>query len=87
MHIYVGRVNDEIVCGAMAYEGDYSVGMYTVFTLPSFRRRGYGEAIAWAVVCAFPALAVTTEPSESSTGIYQRMGFKEVGKYRIWSDT
>ncbi len=63
MHIYADRVNDEIVCGAMAYEGDCSVGMYTVFTLAGFRRRGYGEAIAWAVVSAFAALAVTTEPS------------------------
>ena len=85
MHVFAGRVDEEIVCGSMAYEGERSVGIYALSTLPEFRRRGYGVAISWAAISAFPNKATTTEPSESSASIFREFGFEEVGKYKSWT--
>jgi GNAT superfamily N-acetyltransferase len=68
----------------MACVSSTVVGVYSVATVPAFRRRGFGEAVTWAAVAADPALPAILQPSPEGAALYRRMGFVPVDRYTKW---
>ena len=63
------------------------VGVYGVAVDAAYRRRGIGEALTrWTCVTGAQAGArfAYLQPSEMGEGLYRRMGFEEVGGYRMY---
>ena len=85
MHIYIARApSGEVAGGSMAYVAAGVVGVYSVSTRPEFRRKGYGEALTRAALGSAPSLPAVLQPSEMGRAMYERMGFREVGKVTNW---
>jgi len=64
---------------------DGFVGVYAVATTPSARGRGYGEALTWAAVASEPNLPATLQASEMGRPIYERMGFRTMASFTVWT--
>lgn len=63
-------------------------GIVYVGTVPEARGRGFGQAVVWAAIAAgralgLPASALWATPM--GRPMYERMGFRPVTDYRIWS--
>jgi GNAT superfamily N-acetyltransferase len=59
------------------------VGVYSLGTLPEFRRRGYGEAILRAAVAGIQE-PIVLESTEAGYPLYRRLGFREVTKFTVY---
>lgn len=83
----LGRVDDEpVACGLLVRSGDVA-GVYSIAVLPDRRRRGYGEAMTWAVLRAGRAHGATIGALQSSPmgfSVYERMGFETVVEYHTF---
>jgi hypothetical protein len=84
MHLFVRRDGGRVVSGSIACVSSGVVGVYSVATVPAFRRRGYGEQVTWAAVRSEPSLPAILQPSEEGAALYRRMGFGPVGRYTKW---
>ena len=84
MHVLIGRVDDEVVSGAMAYVSDGVLGIYGVGTVPAFRGHGHASALTRACMAIEPMLPTTLQPSMEATALYRRLGFTEVGRFTHW---
>lgn len=84
MHVLIGRVDGEVVSGAMAYVGSGVVGIYGVGTVPGRRRRGYARALTGACLSLEPMMPATLQPSGEASAMYRRMGFTEIGAFTHW---
>jgi GNAT superfamily N-acetyltransferase len=84
MRFFVRRSGGHVVSGSIACVSSGVVGVFAVATVPSFRRRGYGEEVTWAAVQAEPSLPAMLQPSEDGAALYRRMGFEPVGRYTKW---
>jgi ribosomal protein S18 acetylase RimI-like enzyme len=62
------------------------VGVYSVATLPGFRRRGYGESLLRAAVAANSATRkpIVLQSTEAGYALYRRMGFRDVTKFTVY---
>ena len=74
---------DPVVCG-LGWRTGRTIGVYSIATVPSARRRGYGAAMTARVVadgadagCDVAAL----QASEMGRPIYERQGFRTVVRY------
>ena len=84
--IYVAYDGEQAVSAAMAWRGDYAVGIFNVATPPEFRSRGYGRAVTTgAIEAAFEAGADLAWLQASPLGqpVYQAMGFRQVATYLL----
>jgi len=90
---YVGYVDGEPVVTAATMvdsgAGSGVVGVYNVATLPSHRRRGYGEAL---VRHALDAVAKETgirrtilQSTKTGLALYQQMGYRAVTKVSVYA--
>jgi predicted acetyltransferase len=64
-----------------------TAGIYNVATLPSHRKRGYGEAMTWRAVAGGAAAGCDVailQASQMGRPIYERMGFRLVAPYRTF---
>jgi hypothetical protein len=84
MHLFVRRDGGRVVSGSIGCVSSGVVGVYSVATVPAFRRRGYGEQVTWAAVGSAPSLPAILQPSEEGAALYRRMGFAPVGRYTKW---
>jgi Acetyltransferase (GNAT) family len=84
MHLFVRRDGGRVVSGSIACVSSGVVGVYSVATVPAFRRRGYGEQVTWAAVGSAPSFPAILQPSEEGAALYRRMGFAPVGRYTKW---
>jgi hypothetical protein len=84
IQVFVRRNGRRVVSGAMACISSGVVGVYSVATVPAFRRRRYGEEVTWAAVAADPSLPAILQPSPEGAALYRRMGFVPVGRYTKW---
>ena len=87
MAIFVGRVEAKVVSVGMSYASAGVVGIYGIATLPAYRRRGYGEAITRAAIGFAPQVRAVLDPSPLGAGLYRRLGFRSVGRFRRWVST
>ncbi len=61
------------------------LGVYSISTLPTARRRGIGAAITARTVAAAPDLPAVLQPSEMAEPIYRRLGFERFTTFRTWT--
>ena len=55
-----------------------------VATQPHARRRGYGAALTWQATLAEPSLPAILEASDDGRPVYERMGYRQVGRMSVW---
>jgi GNAT superfamily N-acetyltransferase len=84
LHAWVGYVDDRPVTRSAAQVGPDITGVYYVATLPEYRGRGYGAAMTEVAATADPTLPAVLESSAIGYGVYQRMGFRDVGMCALW---
>jgi hypothetical protein len=84
MRIFVRRVGGRVVSGSIACVSSGVIGVFSVATVPAFRRRGYGEEVTWAAVRSEPSLPAILQPSVEGAALYRRMGFEPVDRYTKW---
>jgi GNAT superfamily N-acetyltransferase len=86
--IYVGSVDGDPVVSGLGWRTGRTIGVYSIATIPSARRRGYGAAMTARVV-ADGALAgcdaAALQASELGRPIYERLGFRIVVKYDAYA--
>jgi GNAT superfamily N-acetyltransferase len=82
--VYVGFADGSPVASALGWRTGRTIGVYSIATVPSARRRGYGAAMTARVVadgidagCDVAAL----QASEMGRPIYERQGFRTVVRY------
>jgi ribosomal protein S18 acetylase RimI-like enzyme len=87
MRLFVGYAKGEPVATAEAFLSEEVVGIYSVATLASHRRRGIGSAMtARAIREGFEAgkrLAVL-QASADGRGIYERLGFRAACEFTVF---
>lgn len=81
---FAGYVGDDLVSVAAALTCDDVLDVTYVATRPEARRRGYGTAVTWAATLAEPSLPAVLEASDEGRPVYERMGFREVGRMSLW---
>ena len=82
--VYVGYADGDPVVSGLGWRTGRTIGVYSIATVPSARRRGYGAAMTARVVadgadagCDVAAL----QASEMGRPIYERQGFRTVVRY------
>ncbi len=86
---YVGYHEGEPVCTAATVTGSGVVGLYNVGTLPSYRRKGFGEVMvrhalerAWAEHGRLPSILQSTP---AGLRMYERMGYRAVTRITVFA--
>lgn len=80
----LGRLDGQPVSGVFTFNNGTMLGIYALFTLPGARRKGYGEAVVAAALADESDLPVCTNASSMSRGLFERLGFRSVGKRTVW---
>jgi GNAT superfamily N-acetyltransferase len=87
--VYVGYADGEAVVSGLGWRTGRTIGVYSIATIQSARRRGYGAAMTGRVVadgvvagCDVSAL----QASEMGRPIYERLGFRIVVRYAAYAD-
>ena len=88
--VYVGYADGRPVVSGLGWRTGRTIGVYSIATVPSARRRGYGAAMTARVVtdgvaegCDVAAL----QASEMGRPIYERLGFRTVVSYAAYADS
>ena len=85
MALWLGRVDGVAVSAAMSYRTDHAVGIFGVATIEPARGRGYASALTRRAVLPESGLpAVLNTDSEVAARVYERLGFRVVGKCPQW---
>jgi ribosomal protein S18 acetylase RimI-like enzyme len=85
MRMWLGRVVGRAVAASMSYRTDRAVGIFGVTTVSSARGRGYGTALTRAALLADTRLPAVLAPSPQAERLYQRLGFRRVGRLQKWA--
>lgn len=87
--VYVGYADGEPVASALGWRTGRTIGVYSIATVATARRRGYGAAMTARVMadgvdagCDVAAL----QASELGRPIYERLGFRTVVRYAAYGD-
>jgi GNAT superfamily N-acetyltransferase len=87
--VYVGYAHDDPVVSGLGWRTGPTIGVYSIATIESARRRGYGAAMTARVmadgVVAGCDVAVL-QASEMGRPIYERLGFQTVVRYAAYID-
>jgi GNAT superfamily N-acetyltransferase len=87
--VYVGYAGGDPVVSGLGWRTGRTIGVYSIATIQSARRRGYGAAMTARVV-ADGALAgcdaAALQASEMGRPIYERLGFRTVITYAAYTD-
>ncbi|MCC6178228.1 MAG: GNAT family N-acetyltransferase [Chloroflexi bacterium] len=84
MRFWGGYVGEEVAAVAVAIMCEHHTDVFYIATQAAHRRRGYGAALTWTATLADPALPAVLEASDDGRPIYERMGFREVGRMSLW---
>jgi GNAT superfamily N-acetyltransferase len=87
--VYVGYADGEPVASGLGWRTGRTIGVYSIATIASARRRGYGAAMTARVMadgvtagCDVAAL----QASEMGRPTYERLGFRTVVRYAAYAD-
>lgn len=87
--VYVGHADGDAVVSGLGWRTGRTIGVYSIATVESARRRGYGAAMTARVMadgvsagCDVAAL----QASELGRPIYERLGFQTVLRYVPYAD-
>ena len=84
---YIGWLGSEPVASASTVTSGCTVGLYQVATIPGFRRKGLGDALARHALEAAAAQGAEEAALQSTSmgfRIYRRVGFESAFSYRTW---
>lgn len=83
---FVGLVEGRPVSIVALVEAAGALGVYSLGTLPAFRRQGYGEALLRAVAGALPKVPerIVLQSTEAGYALYKRMGFRDAAKFTVY---
>jgi GNAT superfamily N-acetyltransferase len=81
---YVGFLNGKAITTAAAMLTGGVVGLYSVATLPAFRRLGYAEAIMRRVIEEARAEGTVLQSTRSGLSLYERMGYRMVTNFNVY---
>ncbi len=84
---WLGSVDGRPVATARLHTAAGVAGIYTVITVEDARRRGYGEAMTRVALHAARDAGLriaTLQASDAGRGIYERIGFREVCRFRLF---
>jgi ribosomal protein S18 acetylase RimI-like enzyme len=85
---FIGFHRDTAVCTTALVDGGGVIGIYSVGTLPGYRRRGFAEALMRGVLAEKSAKTGVTRYALQSTRagyeMYRRMGFQDVGRFAVY---
>ena len=85
---YVGLVNGRPAAIVATVVTSGAIGVYSLATDPSLRRRGYGEAIMRAAVDQVRERTgidkVVLQSTEAGYPLYRRMGFRDVTRFTVY---
>jgi GNAT superfamily N-acetyltransferase len=87
--IYVGYADGNPVVSGLGWRTGSTVGVYSIATIPSARRRGYGAAMTARVVADGELAgcdAAALQESEMGRPIYERLGFRTVITYAAYAN-
>jgi GNAT superfamily N-acetyltransferase len=79
-----GYVDGRVASVSAAVIGETHTDVFYVATQPAFRGRGYGAALTWKATLAEPSLPAILEASEDGRPVYERMGYREIGRMSLW---
>ena len=87
--VYVGYANGDPVVSGLGWRTGRTVGVYSIATIESARRHGYGaamtaRAVADGVVAGCEVAAL--QASEMGRPVYERLGFRTVVRYAAYVD-
>ena len=87
--LYVGYADGAPVVSGLGWRTGRTIGVYSIATIASARRRGYGAAmtarvVADGVVAGSDVAAL--QASELGRPIYERLGFRTVVRYTAYAD-
>ena len=83
--VYVGYADGTPVVSGLGWRSGRTIGVYSIATVESARRRGYGAAMTARVVADGAAAGcdvAALQASEMGRPIYERQGFRTVVRYR-----
>ena len=83
---WVGWVGERPVTTTRLHTGAGVAGIYAVVTVDDARRRGYGAAVTRHVLHASVAAGIriaTLQASTAGKGVYERIGFRQLCRYRL----
>ncbi|HEY2842192.1 MAG TPA: GNAT family N-acetyltransferase [Bryobacteraceae bacterium] len=85
---YVGTAGGKPVAIVAVVATRDALGVYSLSTLPEWRRMGYGEALLRAAVAAERERTgierVVLQSTDAGYALYRRMGFHEVAKFSVY---
>jgi len=85
---YVGYANGQAVTSAASIITGDAIGLYSVATLPTHRRRGYAEAIMRQVIEQARQESgierTVLQSTRSGYALYQRMGYRTVTNFHVY---
>jgi GNAT superfamily N-acetyltransferase len=87
--VYVGYADGAPVVSGLGWRTGRTVGVYSIATIESARRRGYGAAMTARVVADGVAAGcdvAALQASEMGRLIYERLGFRTVVRYAAYID-
>lgn len=85
--LWLGRESGAAVATANGFREAAVLGIYSVSTLPTARRRGTGTALTARAIAATPDRPAVLQPSEMAEPMYQRLGFARFTTFRTWTRT
>jgi GNAT superfamily N-acetyltransferase len=85
---YVGFVKGRAVSIVAIVAAADVLGVYSLSTLPEFRRRGYGEALLREALIRERARTgldhTVLQSTDAGYSLYRRMGFHDVTRFTVW---
>jgi hypothetical protein len=87
--VYVGYAGGDPVVSGLGWRTGRTIGVYSIATIESERRRGYGAAMTARVVAAGVVAGcdvAALQASEMGRPIYERLGFRTVVRYAAYID-
>ena len=88
--VYVGYAGGDPVVSGLGWRSGRTIGVYSIATVESARRRGYGAAMTARVTADGVATGcdvAALQASEMGRPIYERLGFRTVVRYAAYVDT
>ncbi|HXP87721.1 MAG TPA: GNAT family N-acetyltransferase [Bryobacteraceae bacterium] len=85
---YVGFVKGRAVSIVAIVAAESVLGVYSLSTLPEFRRRGYGQALLREALSREHQHTglehIVLQSTDAGYSLYRRLGFREVTRFSVW---
>jgi GNAT superfamily N-acetyltransferase len=82
---FVGFVRGHPISMLALVRAEGALGIYSLGTLPEYRRRGYGEALLRATLAEQqPGELLVLESTEAGYPLYRQMGFHDAAKFTVY---